>query len=97
MANKSKNSFKMAGVVIFKTQKNLAEYGYFEPSTLHPVVVYSENGTLKENLFYKTRDPNNFALLETVPESELGFIAEHLLQEKMTIQEATEIYPEIFL
>ena len=89
--------FTVAGVVVFKPQHKLAEYGYYEPVDLHPVLVYSETGSIEDNLFYKPLDTNTFVTTETADRTELGFLAEHLLQRKMSIEEAQSEYPEIFL
>ena len=94
---KEKETMKMAGVCVFKSQAELSKYGYYEPVANHPVVVYSKTGELKDNLFYKPQDPNSFAIQEIEDTKGLKFLPENLCETQMSIDEAQDCLPEIFL
>ena len=85
----AQRTYKIAGSVTYISQYELIKAGYPYEVTDWPVMVYSENGTLDEKLFIKTRGLTIDAKYEYIPET--------IIDKKYTMKETKENFPELFL
>lgn len=90
MSKVKKPTRKVAGAVQFIERSVADKFGYVADFQEHPILVYTETGDIEEPLYGKVEE--GFTI-----ESRFFKVPDHLIERILSIEEAREVYPELFL
>ena len=91
-----KTKFKACCVILMISEEESNRFGYAEVID-HPVIGYREEPESEHDKKLKEDNKIYYKSNEFTQNDRFIFIPEHLIEKRITLDEARDIYPELFL